>query len=117
MSKVFFSLFEQNQVARVLLSLELTIAVSFEEDGSRVTGDEIRRRFAICERLMRELRGDLGWSLPRVLDHLPEIINDVTWPRQGVRPNRLKLRLADGRIEDFIVVAVKRHSERHHHET
>ena len=39
-----------------------------------MTGAEIRRRFAICERLLRELRGDLGWGLQRVLGHLPHYL-------------------------------------------
>jgi len=36
-----------------------------------MTQAEVRRRFGICERLFRQLRGDLHWGLTRVLDHLP----------------------------------------------
>ena len=67
----FLDLVSTDQVARVMLAIERAIADSFCTDGARPTGDEIRRRFAICERLVRELRGDLGWGLQRVLDHLP----------------------------------------------
>ncbi len=67
----FLDLVTADQVARVTLAIERVIADSFGADDARVTGDEVRRRFAICERLVRQLRGDLGWGLHRVLDHLP----------------------------------------------
>lgn len=70
----FLDLVTQDQVARVTLAIERVIAGSFAEDASRQTGDEVRRRFAICERLLRHLRGDLGWGLQRVLDHLPKYL-------------------------------------------
>ena len=44
---------------------------SFAQDFARPTGHEVRRRFRICERLFRHLRGDLGWGLERVLHRLP----------------------------------------------
>jgi len=53
-------LVEKDQVARVMLAIEQAVTHSFEADGARMTGDEIRRRFGICERLIRQLRGDLG---------------------------------------------------------
>jgi len=67
----FLDLVAQDQVGRVTLGIERAIEQSFREDGGRKTLDEIRRRFAICERLLRHLRGDLGWGLQRALDHLP----------------------------------------------
>lgn len=67
----FLDLVAKDQVGRVALAFERAIARSFREDGARMTGDEVRRRFRICERLFRHLRGDLGWGLQRVLDHLP----------------------------------------------
>jgi hypothetical protein len=70
----FLDLVTQDQVARVTLAIERAIAASFREDGARMTGDEVRRRFAICERLLRQLRGDLGWGLQRALDHLPRYL-------------------------------------------
>lgn len=70
----FLDLVTQDQVGRVTLAIERTIERSFREDGARMTGDEVRRRFEICERLLRHLRGDLGWGLQRVLDHLPEYL-------------------------------------------
>jgi hypothetical protein len=70
----FLDLVTADQVARVTLAIERVIADSFRADGARPTGAEVRRRFAICERLVRQLRGDLGWGLQRVLDHLPEYL-------------------------------------------
>jgi hypothetical protein len=67
----FLDLVTADQVARVTFAVERVIADSFGADGARATGDEVRRRFAICERLVRQLRGDLGWGLQRVLDRLP----------------------------------------------
>lgn len=74
MTGAFADLVEQEQVGRVSLAIERAIAASFSEDGARMTGDEVRHRFAICERLFRRLRGDLGWGLQRALDHLPRYL-------------------------------------------
>ena len=71
MTTPFLDLITHDQLAPVLLGFERAVEQSFREDGARVTGDEMRRRLAICERLFRALRGDLGWGLARVLDHLP----------------------------------------------
>lgn len=70
----FLDLVTDDQVAGVTLAIERAIARSFTEDGARPTGDEVRRRFTICERLVRRLRGDLGWGLRRALDHLPKYL-------------------------------------------
>lgn len=67
-------LVSEHQVARVTLAIERAIADSFAADGARMTGSEVRRRFVLCERLVRQLRGDLGWGLRRVLDHLPHYL-------------------------------------------
>ncbi len=70
----FSDLVNQQQVGAATVAIERAIARSFGEDNARVTGDEVRRRFAICERLLRQLRGDLGWGLQRALDHLPRYL-------------------------------------------
>lgn len=64
----------QEHLARVVVGIEAAVAKSFEVDGARMTGDEVRRRFGICERLYRQLRGDLGWGVQRVLGHLPRYL-------------------------------------------
>lgn len=79
----FLDLVAADQVGRVALAIERVIADSFAADGARPTGHEVRRRFAICERLVRQLRGDLRWGLARVLDHLPHYLrcelDGVAW--------------------------------------
>ncbi len=70
----FLDLVAADQVGHVTAAIERTISRSFAEDRSRATADEIRRRFAICERFVRRLRGDLGWSLARVADALPHCL-------------------------------------------
>ncbi len=74
MTRTFLDLVAEDQVGRVALAIEGAVTASFAEDGARPTGDEVRRRFAICERLVRHLRGDLAWGLQRVLDHLPRYL-------------------------------------------
>jgi hypothetical protein len=70
----FGDLLARDQVGRVSIAIERAMVQSFREDGARMTGDEVRRRFSICERLFRRLRGDLGWGLQRALDHLPRYL-------------------------------------------
>ena len=73
MSGAFANL-TQDELARVAFGVELAVMRSFKVDRARMTEAEARRRFAICERLIRQLRGDLGWGLQRVLDHLPQYL-------------------------------------------
>ena len=70
----FLALLDGEQLERVLLGIEDVVTRSFATDGARLTDAEVRRRFGICERLFRQLRGDLGWGLQRVLDHLPHYL-------------------------------------------
>jgi hypothetical protein len=74
MSGDFLSLIESGQLDQVVLGIEHAVTRSFDADGARMTGAEIRRRCAICERLFRQLRGDLRWGLVRVIDHLPHYL-------------------------------------------
>jgi hypothetical protein len=74
MPRDFLSLIESEQLEQALLGIEHAVTRSFEADGTRVTGAEVRHRFAICERLVRQLRGDLRWGLVRVIDHLPHYL-------------------------------------------
>ncbi len=70
----FLALIESEQLGRVLRGIEHAVTRSFETDGARMTDAEVRRRFGICERLFRQLRGDLGWGVIRVLDRLPHYL-------------------------------------------
>lgn len=55
---------------KVARAFERVIARSFEQDRSRPTRSEVRRRFAICERWFRDLRRAYTWSIDRVLSNL-----------------------------------------------
>ena len=39
-----------------------------------INDTERRRRLSMCTKIIRTLRGDLKWSLVRILDHLPEYL-------------------------------------------
>lgn len=56
---------------RVVSRIQTTIAASFKEDKSRMTGDEVKRRFAILEKMIREFRSEHGWAFDRILDAMP----------------------------------------------
>jgi hypothetical protein len=71
---LFAELVAEEQIGRVVQGIERAVGASFLEDRARPTGDEIRRRFDICTRIIKELRGDLGWALPRIFDHLPRLL-------------------------------------------
>lgn len=71
---LFADLLAQDQIGRVTRGIEAAVVASFREDRSVQTGAEIRRRFNICVRLVQQLRGELGWTIPRVLDHLPHYL-------------------------------------------
>ncbi len=62
---------EPNALGKLSRAIESAVARSFAEDGSTPTNAEARRRGQICLTLVRELRGDLKWSLPRICDALP----------------------------------------------
>jgi hypothetical protein len=74
MPGAFLDLVDRGQLERAVLGIERAVRRSFETGGTRMTANEVRRRFRICERLFRQLRGDLGWGLVRVLDHLPHYL-------------------------------------------
>jgi hypothetical protein len=74
MSKAFLDVADPGQLECAVRGIEHAVGRSFEADGARMTAAEVRRRFGICERLFRQLRGDLGWGLHRVLDHLPHYL-------------------------------------------
>ena len=69
-----FANLSPDELTRVVFDLELAVMRSFQVDRARMTEAEMRRRFQICERIIRLLRGDLGWGLQRVLDHLPRYL-------------------------------------------
>lgn len=66
-----------NDLKRIFLAINSSIANSFEQDKARsplvliVTDHEVRRRFKICEKWFRVMRGDCGYSIDRTLDFIP----------------------------------------------
>lgn len=84
---VFASLLEANQIPKVLRGIESAVVHSFLADKTPgriilVTGatdqgpkmEEVKRRGEICLRIFRELRGDLKWTVDRILDALPRFL-------------------------------------------
>lgn len=67
----------------VVSAFERIIYRSFVVDQGPTTMAEIKRRFEICTRIFKELRGDLDWGLQRILDHMPTYLraelDGVTW--------------------------------------
>lgn len=60
-------------------SLAAVIGNSFKQDGDRgsiisLTDTEFRRRFKICEKWFRIMRGDCGYSVERTVDFLPRAL-------------------------------------------
>jgi hypothetical protein len=77
--------FDQEQLAKAVLGIEAAVAASFASDLERssivmpfgrgsITQTEIKRRGELCIGMLRELRGDLGWSIDRINDHLPGML-------------------------------------------
>lgn len=54
---------------KLTLSVVASVELSFL-DGARTTRSEIRRRTNMCWDLVLKLRGDLKWSVEKILDHL-----------------------------------------------
>lgn len=74
MRNAFIDLVTNHDLAlqtKVLARIQQVIGQSFVADGSRMTGDEIKRRFALIEIIIRECREDCGWAFERILDELP----------------------------------------------
>ncbi len=68
----FADLVERNDIGRVVLAMEETIAASFIADKSRITQAEVKRRAEICRDIFGELRRDLKFNVDRVLQLLPK---------------------------------------------
>lgn len=75
MSTPFADLFKQNpqDIGRVTKAFQRIIEASFAaaETTGRPTGDEIKRRFQICEKWFRDLRGQKKWTISRTIDAIP----------------------------------------------
>lgn len=93
---VFASLIEHDQVATVVVGIEKAVVRSFEKDkqpgriilvtgaaDAKPTAAEAKRRGQICVKMFRELRGDLKWTVERILDEMPRFLqmelDGVSW--------------------------------------
>ena len=86
-AKPFADLLQGEQAAFVTLAIEKMILKSFAEDAARArlagtpqprqTVAEGKRRFNIVADWFGTLRGDLGWSLQRVLAELPRALRQT----------------------------------------
>lgn len=66
-------------LGRLTRGVQDAVARSFVEDKNRdrrvvMTQDEVKRRGRICVEVVRSLRGDLGWSVARIVDALPQAL-------------------------------------------
>lgn len=68
---------------RVAIGVFEAIRQSFLGEKERLTDTETRRRFKLCEQLVRELRADYGWAFTRIVDVLPTALrcklDGVVW--------------------------------------
>lgn len=62
---------EKHGMGKLVRVLENAVRRSFEEDKSRRTQDEAKRRTRICVAVIRELRNDMKWSIDRIASELP----------------------------------------------
>lgn len=73
----------QENVPRVVAALTTIVEGSFTVcPAARITRSAIQERIDICLALLQRLKGDLHWSLPRVLDHVSAYL---VYELQGVR--------------------------------
>jgi hypothetical protein len=100
MAGEFASLVTEDQIPNVVAGIEKAVLKSFEEDRApgriilvtalpRITRDEVKRRSEICMKIFRELRGDLKWTVARIVDHLPKFLrmtlDGVSWEPEARR--------------------------------
>jgi hypothetical protein len=90
MAGEFAGLVGSGDVGRVTRTFHEAVAKSFEDDKSRITGAEVKRRFNFCCEIFRELRGDEKWSVQRCLDHLPKFLRCKV-DRQPYDPKKVGL--------------------------
>ena len=62
----------EGDVPRVLEGFTDAVDLSFRTNPVRnLTKSEVRRRSKICADLFEMLKGDLDWSIPKIMDLLP----------------------------------------------
>ena len=76
MAGVWAKLIPDDDVGVVTKSFQDAIGCSFDDDRSRVTQAEIKRRFEICCKIFENLCGDLKWSTAKALDFIPRYLRN-----------------------------------------
>lgn len=72
----------EDKIGKVVIGIEAAVAQTFLQDsapgriilvhgGARITAGEIKRRTEMCLAIFKVLRGDLKWTVERILDFLP----------------------------------------------
>lgn len=68
----YVQLCHSDDLGKVTGAFEESIALSFITNPMKnPTQAEIRRRFNLCDKIFSTLRGDLKWSVPKIVDVLP----------------------------------------------
>ena len=68
----YVQLTHSDDLGKVTRGFEDAIALSFITNPMKnPTQHEIKRRFKLCDKVFTLLRGDLHWSIPKILDVLP----------------------------------------------
>lgn len=69
------ALFGREGLPKLTAGAYVAVAKSFREQNMRnPTQDEIRRRFNICMKWAKTLRGDMQWGVDRICDTLPQAL-------------------------------------------
>lgn len=76
MAGEFLNLIQEGQREHVQTMLIRVVKKSFEDDKSRQTQAEVRRRITLCLDGFKMLRGDAKyrWSVDRIVNELPRLL-------------------------------------------
>lgn len=61
-------------VAQLVDGITAAVAISYAREGGTRTDSADRERTRICIELVRVMRGDMQWSVSRIIDSLPDAI-------------------------------------------
>ena len=67
-------MFEPQTISTLQDGIVRAVALSYAKEGGRRTDAEDRDRARKCIDLIRIMRGDMHWSVPRIVDELPEAL-------------------------------------------
>jgi len=70
------SLFEPQNIFQIVGKIAEVIERSYQTHGCARTAHEDKRRASICVDAVVLMRGDMGWSTSRILDHIGQALTD-----------------------------------------